>query len=35
MAIEDCFVEQGLVDELREKIGISSKKIYEKVKELV
>jgi hypothetical protein len=24
-----------LVDELREKIGISSKKIYEKVKELV
>ena len=31
MAIEDKFVEQGSVEELRDRLGISDKKIYEKV----
>ena len=30
MAIEDKFVEQGSVEELRDRLGISDKKIYEK-----
>lgn len=34
MAIEDAFVEQGSVDELRKRIGISYENIYEKVIEL-
>lgn len=34
MAINDCFVEQGTVDSLRERIGISYNNIYEKVIEL-
>lgn len=32
MAIEDKFVEQGSVEELRDRLGISDKKIYEKVR---
>lgn len=35
MAIEDHFVEQGSVDELRDRLGISSQKIYEKVLDLI
>ena len=35
MAIDDCFVEQGAVDSLRERIGISHKNIYDKVLELI
>ena len=35
MAIEDTFVEQGSVDDLRKRIGISYENIYEKVIELV
>lgn len=35
MAIEDEFVEHGSVSELREQIGISSEKIYKKVKEII
>lgn len=34
MAIDDMFVEQGSVDNLRARIGISHKNIYEKVLEL-
>lgn len=34
MAIDDRFVEQGKVSDLRERIGISYKQIYEKVLEL-
>ena len=34
LAIDDVFVEQGAVEELRERIGISYKDIYEKVLKL-
>ncbi|MCI9125728.1 MAG: 1-deoxy-D-xylulose-5-phosphate synthase [Eubacterium sp.] len=34
MAIDDRFVEQGKVSELRERLGLNHKKIYEKVLEL-
>lgn len=34
MAIEDQFVPQGKIGDLRERIGISYKQIYEKVLEL-
>lgn len=35
LAIEDKFVEQGAVNELRDRLGISSEKIYEKVLDLL
>ena len=35
MAIDDCFVKQGAIGDLRERIGISYKNIYKKVLELV
>ena len=35
LAIDNKFVEQGTVEELRDRLGISSKKIYEKVLKLV
>ena len=34
MAIDDKFVEQGKVSELRERLGLNHRKIYEKVLEL-
>ena len=34
MAVDDCFVEQGAIDALRKRIGISYKDIYDKVLKL-
>ena len=35
MAIDDQFVEQGMVEDLRKKIGIDYNSIYTEIRELV